>query len=93
MKEPKRYYCGSLEGMFEDDTNGHWIEYSEHKAIVEELNQALRIPDVDGSLPISWEQRMKEIRELQNSIDKKIEALKGNNRQRCAGCFSGDLNR
>jgi hypothetical protein len=48
MKEPKRYYCGIGEGMFEDDTNGHWIEYSEHKAIVEELNQALRIHDVVG---------------------------------------------
>jgi hypothetical protein len=48
MKEPKRYYCGIGEGMFEDNTNGHWIKYSEHKAIVEELNQALRIHDVVG---------------------------------------------
>jgi prefoldin subunit 5 len=55
-------------------------EIEQMKVQIEALNQALRIPDVDGSLPISWEQRMKEIRELQNSIDKKIEALKGNNR-------------
>lgn len=41
MKEPKRYYCGNGEGMFEDD-NGHWIEYSEHKAIVETLTEQLR---------------------------------------------------
>src|SRR5690606_16222287 len=42
MKEPKRYYCGSGEGMFEDDKNGHWVEYSEHKAIVETLTEQLR---------------------------------------------------
>ena len=46
MKEPKRYYCGNGEGMFEDDENGHWVEYSEHKAIIEELKQALRIHNV-----------------------------------------------
>ena len=43
MKRPKRYYCGIGEGMFGDDKNGNWIEYSEHKTIVEELKQALRI--------------------------------------------------
>jgi hypothetical protein len=48
MKEPKRYYCGNGEGMFEDKKNGNWVEYSEHKAIVEELMQALRIHDVVG---------------------------------------------
>ena len=48
MREPKRYYCGNGEGMFEDDKNGHWVEYSEHKAIIEELKQALRIHDVVG---------------------------------------------
>lgn len=42
MKEPKRYYCGNGEGMFEDDKNGHWVEYSEHKAIVEALTEQLR---------------------------------------------------
>ena len=41
MKEPKRYYCGSGEGMFEDNKNGDWIEYSEHKAIMEELSKSL----------------------------------------------------
>ena len=41
MKEPKRYYCGNGEGMFEDK-NGHWVEYSEHKAIVEALTEQLR---------------------------------------------------
>lgn len=49
MKEPKRYYCGNGEGMFEDDKNGHWVEYSEHKAIVEALTEQLHIPDVIGS--------------------------------------------
>lgn len=42
MKEPKRYYCGNGEGMFEDDENGHWVEYSEHEAIVEALTDQLR---------------------------------------------------
>lgn len=42
MKEPKRYCCGNGEGMFEDDKNGHWVEYSEHKAIVEALTEQLR---------------------------------------------------
>jgi len=46
MKEPKRYYCGNGEGMFEDDKNGHWVEYSEHKAIVETLTEQLRKHDV-----------------------------------------------
>lgn len=46
MKEPKRYYCGNGEGMFEDNKNGHWVEYSEHKAIVETLNEQLRKHDV-----------------------------------------------
>lgn len=45
MKEPKRYYCGNGEGMFEDD-NGHWVEYSKHKAIVEALTEQLRKHDV-----------------------------------------------
>ena len=49
MKEPKRYYCGNGEGMFEDDKNGHWVEYSEHKAIVEALTEQLRKHDVIGS--------------------------------------------
>ena len=48
MKEPKRYYCGSGVGMFEDDKIGHWIEYSEHKAIVEALSEQLRLADVVG---------------------------------------------
>ena len=48
MKEPKRYNCGNGEGMLEDEKSGHWIEYAEHKAIVEELIQALRIHDVVG---------------------------------------------
>ena len=42
MKEPKRYSCGNGEGMFEDDKNGHWVEYSEHKAIIEALTEQLR---------------------------------------------------
>lgn len=50
MKEPKRYYCGNGEGMFEDK-NGHWVEYSEHKAIVDALTKQLRKHDVNGSLP------------------------------------------
>jgi hypothetical protein len=49
MKEPKRYYCGNGEGMFEDDKNGHWVEYSEHKAIVEALTKQLRKHAVIGS--------------------------------------------
>jgi len=49
MKEPKRYYCGNGEGMFEDDKNGHWVEYSEHKAIVEALTEQLRKHAVIGS--------------------------------------------
>ena len=48
MKEPKRYYCGNGEGMFEDDKNGHWVEYSEHKAIVDALTKQLRKHDVVG---------------------------------------------
>lgn len=48
MKEPKRYYCGNGEGMFEDDKNGHWVEYSEHKAIVEALTEQLRKHAVVG---------------------------------------------
>ena len=47
MKEPKRYYCGNGEGMFEDK-NGHWVEYSEHKAIVEALTKQLRQYNVVG---------------------------------------------
>ena len=47
MKEPKRYYCGNGEGMFEDK-NGHWVEYSEHKAIVEALTEQLRKHAVCG---------------------------------------------
>jgi hypothetical protein len=42
MEKPKRYYCGNGEGMFEDNKNGHWVEYSEHKAIVKALTQQLR---------------------------------------------------
>lgn len=42
MKKPKRYYCGNGEGMFEDNKNGDWVEYSEHKAIVEALTKQLR---------------------------------------------------
>jgi len=49
MKEPKRYSCGNGEGMFEDDKNGHWIEYSEHKAIVETLTEQLRQSHISGS--------------------------------------------
>jgi hypothetical protein len=41
MDEPKRYCCGAGEGMFEDNKRGHWIEYSEHKAIVEQLRKEL----------------------------------------------------
>ncbi len=48
MKEPKRYSCGNGEGMFEDDNNGHWVEYSQYKAIVEALTEQLRIHDVVG---------------------------------------------
>ena len=48
MKEPKTYYCGNGEGMFEDDKNGHWVEYSEHKAIVEVLTEQLRKHAVVG---------------------------------------------
>jgi hypothetical protein len=48
MKEPKRYYCGNGEGMFEDNKNGHWVEYSEHKAIVEALTEQLRKHAVSG---------------------------------------------
>lgn len=50
MKEPKRYYCGNGDRMFDDDTNGHWIQYSEHKAIVEVLTERLRKPDVGRSV-------------------------------------------
>lgn len=46
MKEPKRYSCGNGEGMFEDNKNGNWVEYSEHKAIVEELTEQLHKHDV-----------------------------------------------
>lgn len=42
MREPKRYYCAHGSGMFRDDKSGHWVEYSEHKAIVEELTEHLR---------------------------------------------------
>ena len=48
MKKPKRYYCGNGEGMFEDDKNGDWVEYSEHKAIVEALTEQLRKHNVVG---------------------------------------------
>jgi hypothetical protein len=41
MDEPKRYCCGAGDGMFEDNKRGHWIEYSEHKAIVEQLREEL----------------------------------------------------
>jgi hypothetical protein len=50
MKEPKRYYCGNGEGMFEDDKNGHWVEYSEHKAIVEALTKQLSLCNVVGRI-------------------------------------------
>ena len=50
MKEPKRYYCGNGEGMFEDDKSGHWVEYSEHKVIVEALTEQFRKHAVSGSL-------------------------------------------
>ena len=48
MREPKRYYCGNGEGMFEDDKNGHWVEYSEHKAVVDALTEQLRKHGVVG---------------------------------------------
>ena len=48
MKEPKRYNCGNGEGMFEDDKNGHWVEYSEHEAIVKALKEQCNIADVVG---------------------------------------------
>lgn len=54
MKEPKRYYCGNGEGMFEDDKNGHWVQYSEHKAIVDALTKQLRKHDVSGSF-FDWD--------------------------------------
>jgi hypothetical protein len=41
MKEPKKYYCGNGERMFEDDKNGHWVEYSKHKAIVKVITECL----------------------------------------------------
>ena len=63
MKEPKRYYCGNGEGMFEDDKNGHWIEYSEHKAIVEALSEQLRLADVVGRF--YTEAEIKEIKETE----------------------------
>lgn len=42
MKKLKRYSCGNGEGMFQDNKNGQWIEYSEHKDIVEKLRKKLR---------------------------------------------------
>ena len=48
MKEPKRYSCGNGEGMFEYDKNCHWVEYSEHKAIVEALTEQLRKHDANN---------------------------------------------
>jgi hypothetical protein len=50
MKEPKRYYCGNGEGMFEDNVNGHWVEYSEHKAIIEALTKQLNKPAAERRL-------------------------------------------
>jgi hypothetical protein len=41
MEKIKRYYCGNGDGMFEDDKNGHWVEYSEYKAIVKALTEQL----------------------------------------------------
>lgn len=48
MKEPKRYSCGNGEGMFEDDKNGYWIEYTKHKAIVDALTKQLCLTCVSG---------------------------------------------
>lgn len=56
MKEPKRYYCGNGEGMFEDDKKGHWVEYSEHKAIVDALTKQLRKHDVVCSSGLNQKQ-------------------------------------
>jgi hypothetical protein len=41
----KRYTCGNGEGMFETK-NGHWIEYSEHEKIVNDLKKQLELTAV-----------------------------------------------
>lgn len=64
MKEPKRYYCGNGEGMFEDDKNGHWVEYSEHKAIVEALTEQLRKHAISDS--VCYITKIREIEERNN---------------------------
>lgn len=64
MKKPKRYYCGNGEGMFEDNKNGDWIEYSEHKAIVKALTDQLRKQAVSGSLLKSLHQDLKGFQEM-----------------------------
>jgi len=57
MKEPKRYCCGNGEGMFEDDKKGHWVEYSEHKAIVMEKGDK---KDTSDLLKLAMEEAEKE---------------------------------
>jgi hypothetical protein len=74
MKEPKRYYCGNAEGMFEDDKNGHWVEYSEHKAIVEALTEQLRKHAVIKSVCDcdKWHDRMEESNNNCSTCDRPI---------------------
>lgn len=78
MKEPKRYSCGNGEGMFEDDKNGHWVEYSEHKAIVEALTEQLRKHAVVGRSEQlvcncdKWHDRMEESNNKCSTCDKPI---------------------
>lgn len=78
MKEPKRYYCGNGEGMFEDNKNGHWVEYSEHKDIVEELTKQLRLCAVMPSLP-NGKKILEALKELRDSFtDEERETMFGN---------------
>jgi hypothetical protein len=37
MQKIKKYSCGNGDGMFEDEENGNWIEYLEHKKINDKL--------------------------------------------------------
>lgn len=87
MKEPKRYSCGNGEGMFENDKNGHWIEYSEHKTIVDTLTKQLRLHIANGGSLPSDDRIVAEAIQAARKVNTEVGLLPNNNdiRMFCLG--------
>ena len=49
MSKIKRYTCGNGEGMFQD-TNGHYVEWSEYQKLNSELQRLLQQYNFSGSV-------------------------------------------